>query len=55
MSVLRLIDMPLKGYQRTVLPILFIIFLMPIIEKNVRKAVTIMLDILLTPLITVLA
>ena len=54
MSVFGLIDMPLKGYQGTVLPILFVIFLMSIIEKNVRKIVPNMLDILLTPLITVI-
>ena len=54
MSVLGLIDMPLKGYQGTVLPILFVIFLMSIIERNVRKIVPNMLDILLTPLITVI-
>ena len=53
-SVFGLIDMPLKGYQGTVLPILFVIFLMSIIEKNVRKIVPNMLDILLTPLITVI-
>lgn len=54
MSVFGLIDMPLKGYQGTVLPILFVIFLMSIIERNVRKIVPNMLDILLTPLITVI-
>ena len=54
MSVFGLIDMPLKGYQGTVLPILFVIFLMSIIEKNVIKIVPNMLDILLTPLITVI-
>lgn len=55
MSVFGIINMPLKGYQGTVLPILFVIFLMSIIERNVRKIVPNMLDILLTPLITVLA
>lgn len=55
MSVFGIIDMPLKGYQGTVLPILFVIFLMSIIERNVRKIVPNMLDILLTPLLTVLA
>jgi len=54
MSVFGIIDMPLKGYQGTVLPILFVIFLMSIIERNVRKIVPNMLDILLTPLITVI-
>lgn len=54
MSVFGIINMPLKGYQGTVLPILFVIFLMAIIERNVRKIVPNMLDILLTPLITVI-
>ena len=54
MSVFGIIDMPLKGYQGTVLPILFVIFLMSIIERNVRKIVPNMLDILLTPIITVI-
>ena len=45
----------LKGYQGTVLPILLVIFLMSVIERNVRKIIPNMLDILLTPLITVLA
>lgn len=55
MSVFGLIEMPLKGYQGTVLPILLVIFLMSVIERNVRKIIPNMLDILLTPLITVLA
>ena len=55
MSVFGLIEMPLKGYQGTLLPILLVIFLMSVIERNVRKIIPNMLDILLTPLITVLA
>lgn len=52
--VLGLIDMPLLGYQGTVLPILIVIFVMAFIEKNIRKVVPEILDILLTPLLTVL-
>ena len=53
-KVLGLIDMPLLGYQGTVLPILVVIFVMSYIEKGTRKIVPELLDILLTPLITVL-
>lgn len=52
--VLGLIDMPLLGYQGTVLPILVVIFVMAFVEKNIRKVVPEILDILLTPLLTVL-
>ena len=54
MEVLGFIDMPLLGYQGTVLPILVIVFLMSYIEKYTRKIVPNLLDVLLTPLITVL-
>lgn len=53
-KVLGMIDMPLLGYQGTVLPILLVIFVMSYIEKGTRKIVPEILDILLTPLITVL-
>lgn len=53
-NVLGIIDMPLLGYQGTVLPILIVIFVMSYIEKYTRKYMPKMLDILLTPLITVL-
>lgn len=53
-SVFGLIDMPLLGYQGTVLPILIVIFVMSYVEKYTRKVVPKILDILLTPLITVL-
>lgn len=53
-KVLGIIDMPLLGYQGTVLPILIVIFVMSYIEKGTRKIVPEILDILLTPLITVL-
>lgn len=53
-NVMGIIDMPLLGYQGTVLPILIVIFVMSYIEKYTRKFVPKMLDILLTPLITVL-
>lgn len=53
-KVLGIIDMPLLGYQGTVLPILIVIFIMSYIEKGTRKIVPELLDILLTPLITVL-
>ncbi|MBQ4163994.1 MAG: PTS transporter subunit EIIC [Turicibacter sp.] len=53
-DVMGIVDMPLLGYQGTVLPILIVIFVMSFIEKYTRKFVPKMLDILLTPLITVL-
>ena len=53
-NVLGIIDMPLLGYQGTVLPILLVVFIMAYIEKGTRKIVPEMLDILVTPLITVL-
>ena len=53
-NVMGIVDMPLLGYQGTVLPILIVIFVMSYIEKYTRKFVPKMLDILLTPLITVL-
>lgn len=54
LNILGLIDMPLLGYQGTVLPILIVIFVMAFVEKNIRKVVPEILDILLTPLLTVL-
>lgn len=54
MKVLGFIDMPLLGYQGTVLPILVVVFFMAYIEKFIRKIVPEVLDILLTPLFTVL-
>jgi sucrose PTS system EIIBCA or EIIBC component len=54
MTVLGFIDMPLLGYQGTVLPILVVVFFMAYIEKFIRKIVPEVLDILLTPLFTVL-
>lgn len=54
LKVFGIIDMPLLGYQGTVLPILIVIFVMAFVEKNVRKVVPEILDILLTPLLTVL-
>ena len=53
-EVLGFIDMPLLGYQGTVLPILAVVYIMSFIEKYTRKIVPNLLDILLTPLITVL-
>ena len=49
-----IIDMPLVGYQGTVIPILFVIWIMSFIEKRIRKIVPEMLDIFLTPFLTVL-
>jgi PTS system sucrose-specific IIC component len=43
------------GYQGTVLPILIAVWVMGIIEKNVRKVVPNVLDIILTPFITILS
>ena len=54
MSILGIIDMPLLGYQGTVLPISIVVFVMAYIEKSIRKIVPEVLDILLTPLLTVL-
>lgn len=54
LNVLGIIDMPLLGYQGTVLPILIVVFVMAFVEKNIRKIVPEILDILLTPLFTVL-
>ncbi|MGL4947174.1 MAG: PTS transporter subunit EIIC, partial [Cetobacterium sp.] len=42
------------GYQGTVLPILIAVWIMSIIEKNLRKIVPNMLDIILTPFLTIL-
>ena len=53
-KVLGIIDMPLLGYQGPVLPILLVVFIMSYIERGTRKIVPELLDILLTPLITVL-
>ena len=39
-----LIDMPLIGYQGTVLPILLVVWIMSYIEKYIRKAVPEVLD-----------
>jgi PTS system sucrose-specific IIC component len=49
-----IINMPLVGYQGTVLPILLVIWIMSIIEKRIRKIVPEVLDIFLTPFLTVL-
>ncbi|HAX73114.1 MAG TPA: PTS sucrose transporter subunit IIBC [Firmicutes bacterium] len=54
LKVFGVIDMPLLGYQGTVLPILLVIFIMAFLEKRIRKIVPNILDILLTPLLTVL-
>lgn len=54
MKVLGIIDMPLLGYQGTVLPILIVVFVMAYVERWTRKIVPEILDILLTPLFTVL-
>lgn len=49
-----IIDMPLLGYQGTVIPILIVIWIMSFIEKRIRKVVPEVLDIFLTPFLTVL-
>ena len=49
-----IIDMPLVGYQGTVLPILLVIWIMSFIEKRIRKIVPEVHDIFLTPFLTVL-
>lgn len=55
MSILGgMIDMPLVGYQGTVLPILLVVWIMSYIEKKIRKVVPEVLDIFLTPFLTVL-
>ena len=42
------------GYQGTVLPILIAVWVMSIIEKNLRKVIPNMFDIILTPFLTIL-
>ncbi|MGL5124293.1 MAG: sucrose-specific PTS transporter subunit IIBC [Fusobacteriaceae bacterium] len=42
------------GYQGTVLPILIAVWIMSLIEKNLRKIIPNMLDIILTPFLTIL-
>lgn len=42
------------GYQGTVLPILLAVWIMSIIEKNIRKFVPNILDIIVTPFLTLL-
>lgn len=54
MSIAGIYNMPLVGYQGTVLPILLVVFLMSFIEKRIRKVVPDVLDIFLTPFLTVL-
>lgn len=49
-----LIDMPLVGYQGTVLPILLVVWIMSYVEKYIRKVVPEVLDLFLTPFLTVL-
>lgn len=54
LSILNIIDMPLLGYQGTVLPILLVVYFMARVEKTIHKVVPEMLDILVTPLLTVI-
>ncbi|RKD33460.1 sucrose-specific PTS transporter subunit IIBC [Thermohalobacter berrensis] len=42
------------GYQGTVLPILFAVWIMGIIERNLRKVVPNALDIIVTPFLTIM-
>lgn len=48
------VDFAKIGYQGTVLPILIAVWIMSLIEKNLRKIVPNMLDIILTPFLTIL-
>ena len=49
------INIAMIGYQGTVLPVLMVIWVMGHIERTIRKAVPDALDLLVTPLLTVLA
>ncbi|MBQ1783562.1 MAG: PTS transporter subunit EIIC [Gammaproteobacteria bacterium] len=48
------INIAMIGYQGTVLPVLMVIWVMGYIERAIRKAVPDALDLLVTPLLTVL-
>ncbi|KXZ39899.1 PTS system, sucrose-specific IIC component [Alkalithermobacter thermoalcaliphilus JW-YL-7 = DSM 7308] len=47
-------EIGMVGYQGTVLPILIAVYIMGIIEKNLRKIIPNSLDILLTPFLTLM-
>ncbi len=48
-----LYEIPLVGYQGHVIPIMISVYLMSLIEKKLHKIVPSMLDLFLTPLITI--
>jgi PTS system sucrose-specific IIC component len=47
-------DVALIGYQGTVVPVLLAVFVMSMIEKNLRKIVPSAVDLLVTPFVTVI-
>ncbi|MBF7149430.1 sucrose-specific PTS transporter subunit IIBC [Bacillus toyonensis] len=47
-------DIDMIGYQGTVLPVLFCVYVMSLIEKKLRKHVPNSLDLLITPFLTVM-
>mgnify|MGYP002655985820 FL=1 len=47
-------DIALLGYQGTVIPVLLTVYLMCLIEKNLRKVVPNSIDLLVTPFVTVI-
>ncbi|TYS69563.1 PTS sucrose transporter subunit IIBC [Sutcliffiella horikoshii] len=48
------LDVALIGYQGTVVPVLLAVFVMSLIEKNLRKIVPSAVDLLVTPFVTVI-
>lgn len=48
------LNVAMVGYQGTVLPILIAVWILGIVERNVRKIVPEVLDILLTPFLTIM-
>ncbi|MCT2537829.1 sucrose-specific PTS transporter subunit IIBC [Aquibacillus koreensis] len=48
------LDIALLGYQGTVIPVLLAVYIMSLVEKNVRKIVPNAIDLLITPFVTVI-
>lgn len=47
-------DIALLGYQGTVIPVLLTVYIMCLVEKNLRKVVPNSIDLLVTPFVTVI-
>lgn len=47
-------DIALLGYQGTVIPVLLTVYIMCVIDKNLRKVVPNSIDLLVTPFVTVI-